>query len=152
MTQSEKRLLAIISIALLILSGCILIHSYMRISENRSLEETIYGYYSNTESTQHMQTQNGDTVTSAITFAHSIYTSEQIHLADLAVTVKGVISPTNCTISHLSATLSEKQWDGLTVSEHITNDTATVILFLDQLSICHFQYRIFPDGNISFLK
>ena len=158
MAQTEKRILAVICTALLILAGCILTRFYLRMSQKPndtahllSDGEMTAGFQYSTESTDLKKTQNGEDITSTKTFTHKIYTSEGSFLAKLTVTITGSVSPSVCAIDHLSATLSEEQWDGLTTIELTSEDTATVILFQDQLSVCHFQYRIFPDGMIDFL-
>lgn len=148
MTQSEKHLAVVLGIALIILSVLILTPNKKQMP---SQEKITVGYHCSTVSSESTQTQNGDTTTSVRTYTHSIYTSEGNKLTDLTVTVSGITSPSECAVSHISALLTDQQWDGLTVSEHTAADTGTVILFQDQLSVCHFQYRISPGGEICYL-
>ena len=152
MTQSEKRFLTIISITLIILTCVILARNLLQVSKSHPNEEITVGYHCTTDNSELSLTKNGDFIASSITFTHSVSTAEGNKLTDLTVAVNGSVSPAESSITHISAQLSDQQWDGLTVSELTTADTATVILFQDQLSICHFQYRIFPDGRIKFLQ
>ena len=152
MTQSEKRLLTILSILLLILTVSVLTRTYFKTETNDSYEEISIGFHCSTDIARDTQTQDGDTVTSVKSVNHSIYTSEGSKLTDLCVTVTGSVTPAECGISHISTSLSDQQWDGLRVSELTAQDTATVILFQDQLSVCHFQYRISQNGEINFLQ
>ena len=151
MSRNEKRLLSIISIALVMLACSILARKYFMISYSAPREELAAGFHCVTDVSQPIQTHDGDIITASQTFLHNIYTSEEHDIADLHVTVTASVTPSGCTISHISTSLSNQQWDGLTVSDLTAADTATVILFQDQLSICHFQYRISPDGEIEYL-
>ena len=80
-------------------------------------------------------------------FSHRIYGPQGDYVLTLTTTV--IVSAD--AVSSVSASLSDAQKDGFTTSEHVSKDTGTVILYLNQLSVCHFQYRLQEDGTISFL-
>ena len=162
MTQTEKRCFIIICLFLIILAAGIVTRYYFKVAllaESESVDpstvigsnEIAVGFRCTTDANQTARTENGDFITTANSFQHKIYTADGTYITALTVTVSGSTSPSETKITHLSATLSDEQWSGLTVTEHLTGDTATVLLFQDQLSICHFQYRVIQDGTISYL-
>ena len=152
MNRTTKLILALVCIISLIMAVNILTRGDSSSSDSAPSQELTVGYRCTTDASDLEKTHTEDSITSIRTFKHSIYTSEGSKLTDLSVTVTGNVSPSLCAVSHLSALLSQQQWDGLTVTEHTVADTATIILFHDQLSVCHFQYRVTADGEIIFLQ
>lgn len=84
-------------------------------------------------------------------FAHMIYDPNNKYICTLSNTIVS-ISPDNASISEVKASLSDTQIDGLSVSEHLSDNTATVIVYLNQMSVCHFQYKLSSDGIIEFVS
>lgn len=84
-------------------------------------------------------------------FSHRIYNSNNEYVVTLTTTVTfpAVESPTE--ITAVSGSLSDAQMEGFTISEHLAGDTGTVVLYLNQMSVCHFQYRLYADGTLELL-
>ena len=157
MTTKDKRLIAVFSAVLLVLAGCILLRYYKHVSNyyaavenSRSIEDPAYltGYHYTTKSSQLTKTENPDGITSRKTFIHEVYAQDDQNLVTITVTITGNNSSENSTISHISTSLSEERLDSLNISEHLSGETATVILYVNQISVCHFQYRLSSDGSI----
>lgn len=85
-------------------------------------------------------------------FSHRIYNPNNDYIGTLTTTVTGSLADAAPQINSIRAELSDQQIDGLTVSEHQSEDTGTVVLYLNQMSICHFQYRMQNDGQVNYLK
>ena len=160
MTKNEKRIIAVFCLILLVLAGCILVRFYHRVSDVYAAAEStetaeelipISGYTSTTTGGEFTASEGPDGSTVRRTFTHEVYTPENQTLAVINVTVTGNISSDSYTVSHISTSLSEESQDGLTVSEHVSGETATVVLYVNQISVCHFQYRLSSDGSIDFL-
>ena len=87
-------------------------------------------------------------------YAHVIYNPSNEYIVTLTTTF--VCSSTDggnrFEIMEISASLSDAQIDGLTISEHRSDDTATIVLYLNQMSICYFQYRLSSDGTIEIIS
>ena len=109
-------------------------------------------YYSiTTQSEQSTQSSMTQTVT-ATAFVHQIYDPDFDPIATLTTVAAGSIdSQGQCTMTQTSGTLSEVNADDLTLSEHLSGNTGTLILYRSGMSVCHFQYRLHPDGTIEFL-
>ena len=160
MTTKEKRLIAVFCAVLLILAGCILLRYYKRVSSyyasaenSASIESPAYltGYHYSTTVSEITHTVDPDGTTFRRTFTHEVYTQDDRDFVTVTVSVTGNISSKATAISHISTSLSNIQLDGLTVSEHISGETATVVLYVNQISVCHFQYRLTADGSIDHL-
>lgn len=100
-----------------------------------------------------IETQSlSETLTAVVkAFSHRIYDPDNEYVVTLTNTVIGIYSSDAAKISSVSGTLSDAETEGFTVSEHVSGDTATVVLYLNNISVCHFQYRISPDGTLEFL-
>jgi hypothetical protein len=157
MSKNEKCFIAVFCIILLVLSGFILIRYYHRVSNDYAVSEStedlipVSGYTYTTASGELTTSEHPEGISSRRTFTHKVYIQENQALAVISVTVSGNISDDSLTITHISTSLSEEVQDGLTVSEHISGETATVVLYVNQISVCHFQYRLSQDGSIDFL-
>ena len=160
MTKSEKYIFTVFCVILLVLAGFILIRYYHRVSDAYALSQNqeiseehipISGYTYTTESSELVRSENSEGNTAKRTFTHTVFTPENNALAVLTITVTGNTSADSFTISHISTSLSQQHQEGLTVSEHISGETATVVLYLNQISVCHFQYRLSTDGSIIIL-
>ena len=103
--------------------------------------------------TEELHEPTGSETVSCTVFRHKIYDPDRDPLLTLTVTVTGSYQTAENTASilNLSVTQTDETADGLSTSQHLSGDTATVILYRNQLSVCHFQYRISPDGTISLL-
>ena len=112
---------------------------------------SVTGYHYNTTANDFIVSENTTGITSRRTFTHRIFTQQNQNLAVVTVTVNGSISADNTEISHVSASLSDEQMDSLNISQHISGQTATVVLYVNQISVCHFQYRLLSDGDIELL-
>lgn len=86
-------------------------------------------------------------------FAHKIYNPDGEYVVTLTASVTGRYSESEDTASivSVSGTFSDAQKDGFTLSEHISGDTATIVMYWNQTSVCHFQYRVYSDGTMEFL-
>ena len=156
MTRKEKRILTVICTVMLAAAVLILIRFYHTATgrtNDLSAESRDFstGYRCSTEASEQSKTVTADAATIKRTFTHKLYTPENNYLVTATITVTGMVSGDNKTITHLSTSLSGNESEGLTISEHITEDTATVILYRNQFSVCHLQYRISQDGTIAFL-
>ena len=157
MTKKETSIIAVFCVILIILAGIILIRYYNRVSEYSAATKneeiiSVTGYHYSTRAKDLIVSENTTDITSRRTFTHRIFTQQNQNLAVVTITVNGSISADNTEISHVSASLADEQMDGLTVSQHISGQTATVVLYVNQISVCHFQYRLLSDGNIEFLS
>ena len=161
MEKKEIRIIAIFCSVLLILAGCILLRYYNRVSnyyaaiENSAANEVstyLTGYHHTTTASQLTKTEDPDGVTSRKTFIHEVFTQDNQDVVTVTVSITGNISTENRNISHISTSLSEEQLNGLTFSEHLSGEAATVVLYVNQISICHFQYRLTSDGSIDCLS
>ena len=161
MEKKEIRILALFCAVLLVLAGYILLRYYHRVSdyyatvENTTANDVsayLTGYHYTTTASQLTMSEDPDSTTSRKTFIHEVYTQDHQDFVTVTVSITGNISTENGTISHISTSLSESLMDGLTISEHLTGETATVVLYVNQISVCHFQYRLSADGSIDFLS
>lgn len=86
-------------------------------------------------------------------FVHKIYDSEDQPTVTLTVSLTGTYSQESDTaaITDVNGTLTEAAVEDLTISEHLSGDTATVVLYMSGVSVCHFQYRLASDGTIELL-
>lgn len=86
-------------------------------------------------------------------FVHKIYDSEAEPTVTLTVSLAGTYGQEGGTaaFTEVSGSLTEAAAEDLTISEHLSGDTATVILYMSGVSVCHFQYRLSADGTISLL-
>ena len=160
MTKNETCIFAVFCVILLVLAGFILTRYYHRVSDYYAAQERpeiseeripISGCTYTTASGELIVSENPDGNTSRRTFTHEVSTPENHPLAVISVTVTGSISSDSLAVTHISTSLSEEYQEGLTVSEHISGETATVVLYVNQISVCHFQYRLSTDGSIVFL-
>ena len=160
MTKNEKCIFAVFCVILIVLAGFILIRYYHSVTDYYTVSERpetaedlipISGYTYTTVSDELIRTESPDGNTARRTFTHEVSTPENHLLAVITITVTGNISDDRLLISHISTSLSNEQQEGLTVSEHISGETATVVLYVNQISVCHFQYRLSTDGSIVFL-
>jgi hypothetical protein len=160
MTKNEKSIIAVFCLILLVLAGFILVRYYHRVNDSYALSgstETaeeqipIAGYTCSTTSGDLSRSEDSDNCTAKRTFTHEVYTPDGDHLTTVAVTVTGSISSDSFAISHISTSLAKEANPVLTVSEHLSDETATVVLYLNQISICHFQYRLSSDGSVDYL-
>lgn len=104
------------------------------------------------ESEQTQQLSDGRTA-KVKAFAHRIYNPNGEYVVTLTTAVTGVYSPGEdaAEIVDVSHVLSDAKMDGVSVSGHFSGDTATVVVYLNKVSVCHFQYRLSPDGTLEFL-
>ena len=160
MTTKEKRLIAVFCIVLLVIAVCILLRYYNRVSSyyavadhSTAIKDTAYltGYHYTTVGSEITKTENPDGFTSKRTFTHAVYTQDNQDFVTITVSVTGNISGAATAISHITTSLSEAAPDTLTISEHLSVETATVVLYVNQISVCHFQYRLSADGSIDHL-
>ena len=160
MTKNETCIFDVFCVILLVLAGFILTRYYHRVSDYYATPESpesseeqipISGCTYTTVCGELIRNENPDGSSSRRTFTHEVSTPENHPLAVIAVTVTGSISTDSLAVTHISTSLSEEQQEGLTVSEHISGETATVVLYINQISVCHFQYRLSTDGSIVFL-
>ena len=160
MTTKGKGFIIFFCAVLLVLAACILLRYYHRVSnyyatvENTAasdLSAYLTGYHYTTTASQLTTAEDPDGITSRKTFIHEVYTQDNQDFVTVTVSITGNISSENSTISHISTSLSEAQLDGLTISEHLSGETATVVLYVNQISVCHFQYRLSSDGTINCL-
>lgn len=84
-------------------------------------------------------------------FSHRVYDPNGEYVVTLTTTVIGTAEDGTAVVSAIRGNLSDAQADGFTVSEHISGDTGTIVLYRNQMSVCHFQYRILSDGSVKFL-
>lgn len=108
------------------------------------------GYFCVTEEKQ--EPTESDGINCAV-FFHKVYDPDAEYLTTLTVTILGSYdeSTQSASIPNISVSLSDDTIEGLSTSQHLSGDTATVILYRNQMSVCHFQYRVYPDGTISLL-
>ena len=148
MTKKDKRIIVAFCAFLLVLAGCILLRYYNRVSnyyatfENSATAEDpayLTGYYYTTSNSELTKAEDPDTITSKKTFIHQVYDQDEQHFVTVTVSITGSISSENRVISHIS------------ISEHLSGETGTVVLYVNQISVCHFQYRLTPDGSIDCL-
>lgn len=159
MTKNEKRMLTVFCLILAALTGCILLRYYHRVTQIATLESqqspeeqrSLIGYHYTTTAAQLTKSEDPEGKTSRRTFTHAVFTPDEQDLATVTVTVSGALSGERSGISHISTSLTEEEMDGLTISEHISGQTATIVLYMNQISVCHFQYRLASDGSIDSL-
>lgn len=100
---------------------------------------------------QSASSETGDVNVKA--FAHQIYDPNNEYIVTLTATVTWP-NPSDADtpkMEGISGSLSDAQIDGLTLSEHLAGDTGTIVVYLNQISICHFQYRLSSDGSVELL-
>lgn len=85
------------------------------------------------------------------TFSHNIYDAGGTFIATLHSDVTGILADESASITSISSNLSETAKSGMTLSEHISGNTATIIVYINNLSICYFQYRLHGDGTLELL-
>ena len=160
MTTKDKRFIVVFCAVLMVLTGCILLRYYNRVSTYYATFENsatagdpayLTGYYYTTSNSELTKAANPDGTTSKITFIHQVYDQDEQDFVAVTVSITGNISSENRVISHISTSLSDESLVGLTISEHISGEAATVILYVNQISVCHFQYRLYSDGTIDCL-
>lgn len=160
MEKKEKCMIVIFCAVLLVLAAFILLQYYNRISNyytepknSVSIQEPAYliGYHYATTASEITQTEDPDGTTSRRTFTHKVYTQDNQDFVTITVNITGNITSDSIDISHISTSLSGDHPENLTVSEHLFGETATVILYINQISICHFQYRLTANGSIDHL-
>lgn len=95
----------------------------------------------------------GSETTNCTVFRQKIYDPDLEYLTTLTVTITGNYNTSESTafIQNISVSHSEDATEGSSTSQHLSGDMATVVLYRNHLSVCHFQYRIEPDGNIFLL-
>ena len=103
------------------------------------------------ESEETEQITEEDTIAKARAFSHKIYNPNYAYIGTLTTVAAGTADGESCKMASVSGELSDEQMDGLTLSEHLSGDTGTVVLYLNQVSVCHFQYLLYPDGTVEFL-
>ena len=86
-------------------------------------------------------------------FAHRIYDPEGEYIVTLTSTVVGIHSQEEDTASILEITgqLTDAAAEGFDLSNHISKNTATAVLYWNCQSVCHIQYRLYPNGTIDIL-
>lgn len=86
-------------------------------------------------------------------FSHRIYNPNNDYVVTLTtvLTISCPDADGSQTLADVSGSLSDAQKDGFTISEHLAGDTGTIVLYLNQTSVCHFQYRLHSDGTIELL-
>lgn len=98
---------------------------------------------------QEAVTENGTVMVKA--FSHKIYDPMEEYMVTLTTVLTFPAGESGTEFSSVSGSLSDAQAEGFTISEHVSGDTATIVLYRNQLSVCHLQYRIHKDGTIEFL-
>lgn len=146
----------ILLISLLLLSGCSMDDSQNATEPPETLPPGavkigISSYSCITGTSEKTVELSEDETAKVSSFAHMIYNPDNQYICTLSNTIVSV-SPDDAAISEVEASLSDMQIDGLTVSEHLSDNTATVIVYLNQMSVCHFQYRLSSDGTIEFIS
>ena len=158
MTKKQTSLIIVFCAVLLALAGVILVRYYHRVIDHYTMAETgedlipIAGYTYTTTDEDLSSTEGPDGSTIKRTFTHAVFAPDGSKLTTVTVTVSGNISNDSSSISHISTSLSEEQSNVLTISEHLSRETATVVLYVNQISVCHFQYRLSPEGSIDPVK
>lgn len=84
-------------------------------------------------------------------FSHKIYDPDNEYVVTLTTAVTFPAEEGVSEITAVSGSLSDAQADGFTVSEHLSGDTATIVVYRNQMSVCHFQYRVYSDGSVELL-
>ena len=97
--------------------------------------------------TREVTTETGTVMVTAL--SHRIYNPNNKYVVTLTTTVTCASDYSG--IRDITGTLSDAQSEGFTVSEHLVGDTGTVIVYLNGLSVCYFQYRLHADGTLEFL-
>ena len=149
-----RRLLSAVFL-LLFLTGCVITKDETNPgnTEYLSAEQVGRSEYScvTSESETHdTKAEEGTVYTKA--FTHEIYNSEKEYMVTLTTTITASNTGSGFALSSIKGDLTDAESDGLTVSEHISGNTGTVILYLNQLSVCHFQYRVSADGSFERLS
>ena len=160
MTKKEKYIITVFCLILLALAGFMTLRYYHRVSayyaasvyqETAQSQIPITGYEFSTIAGDLTTIEHPDGITSRKTFTHKIVAPDGQDFAAITITVTGNIAKGSGEFTHISTSLNEEIQDGLTVSEHISGQTATIVLYMNQISVCHFQYRLSTDGSIVFL-
>ncbi|MBQ3192444.1 MAG: hypothetical protein IJB59_02610 [Oscillospiraceae bacterium] len=165
MTRKETRIFIIICLLLAVLAGVLITRYYFQmkqwkienspdpseVAQAMTGEELTAGYRAVTTESLVSQTQNGSQTVLSRTFTHKIYGPDGAYLATLQSNVIANLTDAEPSVTSVSAKLSDEQRDGLTLSEHVSGDTGTVVLYLNQISACHFQYRVDAEGTIAFV-
>lgn len=101
---------------------------------------------------EQMQPSGSDGIAAA-DFTHRIYNPNYDYIVTLNVSVNGSFDQEDdsATIASVTGVFSDEQIEGLSLSQHLSEDTATIVVYLNQISVCHFQYRLYPDGTIKVL-
>lgn len=144
-----KRILLLVFLSLL-LCGCAAPEETTppETAPDSAVELGISGYFCVTGESETSQ-QTTDTGTVQVkAFSHKIYDPNGEHL----VTLTTALSGWDAEIKTVTPELSEAQSQGLTTSAHLSGDTATVVLYRNQMSVCHFQYRLHADSTWEFLQ
>ena len=150
------KMLILLTMLLLTLSGC-----SQEIPQETTVPPTApagveeignSSYYCTTEQSEQSSQLSGAQTVTATAFSHEIYDPDYEYIATLTAVAAGTISDDDCQITSINATLSEEQAEGLSISEHLSGDTGTVILYRNGISVCHFQYRLYDDGTAEFLQ
>ena len=112
------------------------------------------GYYCITGESEAVDVIGSEDTQRVQVFAHQVFDPQGEYIVTLTATVTGEHSPEEDTaaVTRISASLTNAAIEGVTTSEHISKNTATVVLYWNQTSICHFQYRLYPDGTLEFLS
>lgn len=156
MTVKEKRIFLSFFSVLVILTVALVGWHYLQMNqaaEALSGEESPIGsgYRCTTTESQLSETQNGSKTVLSKTFTHKIYDPSGEYLAELETTFIGSIDASTASATSVSAVFIEEQRSGLTLSQHCSGDTGTVIVYLNQSGFYYFQYRISINGIIELL-
>lgn len=156
MTVKEKRIFLLLFSVLVILAVVMVGWHYLQmkqVAEALSGEESPIGsgYRCTTTESQLTETQNGSETNLTKIFTHKIYDPSGECLAEVETTFIGNIDAGTASATSVSAVFIKEQRSGLTLSQHCSSDTGTVIIYLNQSGIYYFQYRISTDGTIELL-
>ena len=163
MTKRETRILLILFLILSILTGVILTRYYFKmkvlsspnpeeVAEAMTGDELPGGYRVITATSQLSKSTSGSKSVCSRTFTHKVFSPAGVYLVTLEVSVTGEAEGESVSIASVNPQFSDEQTDGLTLSQHLSGDTGTVVLYRNQVSVCHFQYRLSSDGMLDFLK
>lgn len=156
MTITEKRIYILVLSVLVILAATMVglyYHRVNQIAKASSGEESPIGsgYRCTTTESQLTETQNGSKTSLSKTFTHKIYDPSGEQIAELETTFVGNIDTDSASATSVNATFTKEYRSGLTLSQHCSNDTGTVIVYLNQSGFYYFQYRISTNGTIELL-
>ena len=156
MTVKEKRIYLLILSVLVILAVTMVALYYHRvnqIAEALSGEESPIGlgYRCTTTESQLTETQNGSIISLSKPFTHKIYDPSGELIAELETTFVGNIDTDSASATSVNAAFTKEYRSGLTLSQHCSSDTGTVIVYSNQSCFYYFQYRISTNGTIELL-